>query len=101
MKLRTGFVSNSSSSSFVIGKYFMTQKQIEEFSALVKLFGQANYDNDVEVPIEFKDYLIEADENTYINEDDKYFYGTIGHVHYETMIQFMHKYNLETKYSVE
>ena len=78
----------------------MTQEQIKEFSSLVKLFGQANYDNNDEALITFKDYLIECDENTYINEDDKYFYGTIGQVHYEIMRQFMEKHKLETKYSV-
>jgi len=30
MKIRNGFVSNSSSSSFVIGKYFLTGEQIEK-----------------------------------------------------------------------
>ena len=34
MKIRNGFVSNSSSSSFVIAKTFLTEKQIDEMEAL-------------------------------------------------------------------
>ncbi len=32
MKIRTGFVSNSSSSSFVVGKGYMTNEQVQQFS---------------------------------------------------------------------
>jgi len=100
MKVRNGFVSNSSSSSFVIGKYFMTPEQIKEFHDLVVKFGEANYDSEVEPPIEFMEYFIDFDDDTYISEDDKYFFGQIGNNHYEIMVQFMEKYKLETKYSV-
>lgn len=79
----------------------MTPEQIEEFGNLVKLFGEATYDSDVEPPIEFMEYLIDFDDDTYISEDDKYFFGQIGNNHYETMVQFMEKHKLETKYSVD
>lgn len=36
MKVRSGFVSNSSSSSFVIAKAHMTPFQIEEFSKFIQ-----------------------------------------------------------------
>jgi len=100
MKVRNGFVSNSSSSSFVIGKYFMTPEQIKEFHNIVKMFGEATYENGLG-PIEYMEYLIEFDDDTYISEDDKYFFGQIGNNHYEIVAQFMEKHKLETKYSVD
>jgi hypothetical protein len=99
--IRDGFVSNSSSSSFVIGKYFMTPEQIEEFHGMVKKFYESSISDDDVLPLKFKDYLIDFDDDTYIYEDDKYFFGMIGQTHYETMVQFMEKHNLMTKYSVE
>jgi hypothetical protein len=100
MKIRTGFVSNSSSSSFVIGKYFMTLEQIKKFSELNKKFDEAsvlNYDDD---PIEYDGWVIMPNDETYIYEDDKYFFGSISNEHYEVMYDFMQKNNLRTKYSV-
>lgn len=35
MKIRNGFVSNSSSSSFCIAKCYMTQEQVEEFRRIL------------------------------------------------------------------
>jgi len=100
MKIRTGFVSNSSSSSFVIGKYFMTPKQIEKFHNLIEKFDEAadlSYNDD---PIEYEDWIIEPNGETYITEDDKYFFGEISNEHYDVMYDFMQKNNLGTKYSV-
>jgi hypothetical protein len=98
MKVRNGFVSNSSSSSFVIGKNFMTPAQIAEFHDLVGKFIES-VASETDEPIEFNEYLIDYDEGTYIYEDDKYFFGEIGNEHYETMIQFMEKHKLKDKYS--
>ena len=61
-KFRTGFVSNSSSSTFVIGKNFMSKEQIREFKELI---------NDTEDNSYF--------DETYINEDKNYFFGDISH----------------------
>lgn len=100
MKIRTGFVSNSSSSSFVIGKYFMTEEQIKKFHDLIEKFDEAadlNYNDD---PIEFEDWVIMPNDGTYITEDDKYFFGEISNEHYEVMYDFMQKNKLGTKYSV-
>jgi hypothetical protein len=99
MKIRNGFVSNSSSSSFVIGKYFMTPEQIVEFRGLVDKFVES-IESEIDEPIEFNGYLIEYDETTFIYEDDKYFFGEIGNNHYEAMYEFMQKNKLSEKYSV-
>jgi hypothetical protein len=99
MKIRNGFVSNSSSSSFVIGKNFMTPAQIAEFHELVGKFIES-VASEIDEPIEFNEYIIEYDEGTYIYEDDKYFFGEIGNNHYEAMYEFMQKNKLSEKYSV-
>lgn len=44
MKIRFGFVSNSSSSSFCIYKPLMNKEEIEEFRDLVKAVSEADYD---------------------------------------------------------
>jgi hypothetical protein len=36
MKLRSGFVSNSSSCSFCIAKCYMTEQQVEQFRSVLK-----------------------------------------------------------------
>lgn len=59
MKIRHGFVSNSSSSSFVIAKDKMTKEQIEKFSAWVNKHNE------------------EACEG-YVYDEKHYFVGTIG-----------------------
>ena len=100
MKIRNGFVSNSSSSSFVIGKYFMTQEQIDEFHNLNHQFDVLRDSDDSILSIEFMEYFIEFDDDTCIYEDDNYFYGQIGDMHYDTMVQFMRKHKLDNKYSV-
>lgn len=59
MKLRSGFVSNSSSSSFVLGKYFLTDEQIAYFKSKL---DDINDDN----------------EEGYISDNKYYFQGEIS-----------------------
>jgi len=49
MKVRGGFVSNSSSCSFVIGKAYMTEEQIKKFQEFIHLFDELvgyNFDDE-------------------------------------------------------
>jgi hypothetical protein len=84
---------------FVIGKNFMTSEQIKEFRNLVGKFYEAGDLDRGDPSLEFGDYKIEAGE-TYINEDNKYFYGEICSEHYPLMVDFMKRHKLTTKYSV-
>lgn len=61
MKTRLGFVSNSSSSSFVLDKTGMTKEQIEKINQYFILMerGEGGY-------------------NTHINQTSKYFFGEIS-----------------------
>lgn len=71
MKIRNGFVSNSSSSSFCIYKKLMTEEQIKEFR---KIVGEA----------------YEHDDETYIGEDGDYFIGTLS-MHDDMVHDFLHR----------
>jgi hypothetical protein len=84
---------------FVIGKNFMTPEQVKKFRNLVGKFYEAGSLDRGDKPIKFGDYQIEAGE-TYINEDNKYFFGEIGAEHYPVLVDFMIKNDLRTKYSV-
>ena len=65
MKIRNGFVSNSSSSSFVVGKDGLTKEQISAFEDFI----YRNKDDDDE------DY----DDDTNIINGSKYFFGTVSY----------------------
>lgn len=67
MKIRLGFVSNSSSSSFCIYKKLMTEEQIKEFRELVD--GR-------------------DDEETSIGEDGDYFIGTLS-MHNNSILMYL------------
>ena len=81
MKVRNGFVSNSSSSSFVIGKNFMTEEQSAEFSKFLN------------------EYHVSGDclEDTYIFESPFYFFGEIS-IHDTEVMSFLKKVGVDTKY---
>jgi len=69
MKIRNGFVSNSSSSSFVICKEFLTNKQIK---AIEKWY---NEERDLDIS--------PGDNGDYFNEDDNYISAEVRNVYEE------------------
>lgn len=100
MKFRNGFISNSSSCSFVIGKYFMSKEQVDKLRELVKLFDTANSIlADEDNPITYNGFEITSDDETCINESDHYFYGqvSINGNHYEVMYKFLEDEKLRSK----
>lgn len=70
MKIRIGFVSNSSSSSFCIYKKLMTAKQIKEFKEILD--------------------RSEKDYETCIGEDGNYFVGTLS-MHDDITCEYIRK----------
>lgn len=78
MKIRVGFVSNSSSSSFCIYKKLMSDKQIAEFKDVIE---KANHDD--------------CSGETSIGEDGDYFIGQMS-MHDENIIAYLRK-NFKTK----
>ena len=80
MKIRSGFVSNSSSSSFCIAKTFMKESQIKLFKSFL------NTMSDEEFCCEYE---------TYIDEDKHYFIGTIDNCAYEGINNFFKQFDLE------
>lgn len=99
MKIRNGFVSNSSSSSFIICKHFMEPDTINDFRDLMgklNTLGCGAYDDD---PTDMYEGLeIVYDENTCLNESENYFFGDAGYEHCDVILRFMelHKIPYET-----
>lgn len=70
MKIRNGFVSNSSSSSFVVAKVFLTKEQIEE----VRNFFREHNDSEDEYYVhESEHYFTGSGENYYDSKFDDLF----------------------------
>jgi len=59
MKIRLGFVSNSSSSSFVIPKKYLSEKDLETYNEYSEFGNNVHYDDD-------------------LHETEKYIYGRIS-----------------------
>jgi hypothetical protein len=81
MKVRIGFVSNSSSSSFCIYKKIMSGKQIEEFKNLLEIENHQNGDE------------------TYIEEDGNYFIGNLDQNN-ENVLRYMNKNFMRDDYGI-
>ena len=79
MKIRTSFVSNSSSCSFVIAKCYMTDKQITKFGLWLA--------EDKEEPLY----------ETYINESDFYFQGEMSQ-HESRVGEFLRSIGVDSKH---
>jgi hypothetical protein len=100
MKIRTGFVSNSSSSSFCIAKHFMTEEQIKELDTIFMKIAIVNYDHP-EAPVYHNSLEIEEDDQTYMFTDDNYFMGSIGYCHDNIIGDFLERFDLKGKYMWE
>jgi hypothetical protein len=81
MKIRFGFVSNSSSSSFCIYKKIMSEKQIVEFKNLLEIENHRNGDE------------------TYIEEDGNYFIGNLDQ-HNEGVLTYVNKNFMRDNYGI-
>ena len=81
MKIRIGFVSNSSSSSFCVAKCYMTPEQVQQF----------------------REWLVEEENElyeTYIHEGEHYFFGEIS-VHDEEVNKFLGAIGVDMQYVEE
>jgi hypothetical protein len=81
MKIRSGFVSNSSSCSFCVYKGFMSEKQMKEFRELLE-----------------KENHRDGDE-TYIEEDGDYFVGKLD-AHNDGITDYMNRNFLRKCYGI-
>ncbi len=92
MKTRSGFVSNSSSTSFVIGKNYMTEEQQEKFRKWLAmqrdLAETCDYDNNNNVLYE-----------TYIGETTYYFIGEASQHTVHLIYEALERMGVDKKYA--
>jgi len=91
MKIRNGFVSNSSSSSFVVGKAYMTPEQISKFGTFIARQEDGRYDDE-----EDEDEVFH--EETCLYEEDYYFQGRLDNCDYDKVVSFLKEIGVDQKY---
>lgn len=84
LKIRNGYVSNSSSSSFIISKEGLTEEQLEEIRKFIDIFNYLGGECDAHEYFEKLDddewygtpnsFVVSVDNSLYSNELEKYFY---------------------------
>lgn len=106
MKMRNSFVSNSSSCSFVIGKYFMTEEQIEKFRNFISFLEdyeyEKNFGNLDNVNPEFLEYVskhkVRLSEGNVPLESRHYFLGTIDQSIINPICEFLTEVGVSNEY---
>jgi len=86
MKIRQGFVSNSSSSSFVIGKMFLSSKQLYKLEEFID-------DRENNKGFQYDSDECYHDEN-YIHEGEDFFFGEISN-HDREFFEFLNNNNIK------
>lgn len=115
MKIRSSFVSNSSSSSFVLGKHFMTEEQIEEFREWIgKYKMETAADNYIRMhgqyfmtkeQIEaFREWIsrrvVITSGDTYVIEHEYYFRGNVNFIQYAEVQDKLDKLGINREHYV-
>jgi len=93
MKIRSGFVSNSSSCSFVLGKAYMTEDQGREFSSFLRKNNNADYDEETD---EYTGFY----EETYVHDSEYYFHGTVEYSDIDKIADCLKEIGVDAKYAI-
>lgn len=97
MRIRAGFVSNSSSSSFVLGKCYMTEEQGRDFIEFIENHRLCYSDWNSEDFSQGNKFF----EETYIDyNNDYYFHGTVDYRDAECVTKFLEKIGVKKDYIV-
>ena len=105
MKIRNGFVSNSSSASFVLGKCYMTDEQIEKFSRYVNYLDdyiseRCSYE---EIPDDLQSF-IDVGPGSYEpgnpDESDLYFFGDVDYSITGELCEYLKSIGVDEKYYI-
>jgi hypothetical protein len=105
MKIRQGFVSNSSSSSFVLGKSYMTDEQIDKFSrftSYIEDFADNNCSFD-EIPEDLEEFFDEETrflDGRYPQESQFYFFGDVDESITRQIVKYLQEIGVDKKYYI-
>ena len=77
MKTRVGFVSNSSSSSFIIARTYLTNEQLEKIINHMDYFDDGRPYSEEEDPYLDDEYCTHKCDGWYINVSDTYVKGNV------------------------